>query len=61
MKVSEMKKLVKKAGCYKIEEGTRHEKWFSPTTGKTFLIPRHNAQELKKGTAEGIKKDAGLK
>lgn len=32
MKVSEMKKLLKKAGCRKIREGGNHEIWFSPIT-----------------------------
>lgn len=61
MKTSEMKKLLRKAGCTKEWEGTNHEMWYSPITGKRFTVPRHNSQELKTGTAESIKKVAGLK
>lgn len=61
MKTSEMKKLLRKAGCRKEWEGTNHEMWYSPITGKYFTVPRHNSQELKTGTAESIKKEAGLK
>ena len=61
MKVSEMKKKLRKAGCYKIREGTRHEIWYSPKTGESFPVSRHNPEELPKGTADSIKKAAGLK
>jgi len=61
VKVSEMKRLLRKAKCFKSFEGTKHEMWFSPVTGQKFPVPRHDSQELKKGTAERILKDAGLK
>ena len=61
MKVSELVREVKKIGCYKLEEGANHEKWFSPVTGKKFYIPRHYSKELKRKTEENIRKDAGLK
>ena len=34
MKVSEIKKLLKKAGCYCIREGDNHEIWYSPITNR---------------------------
>lgn len=61
MKVSEMVKLIKEIGCYKIKEGTNHERWFSPITGEEFSIPRHYAKELKNKTEHSIRKQAGLK
>ncbi len=60
-KVSEKKRQLRAAGCYKIREGANHEIWYSPITGKRFTVPRHDAQELKTKTAESIDKEAGLK
>jgi hypothetical protein len=37
MKYSELKKLLKKNGCYLVREGANHEQWFSPKNGKTFF------------------------
>ena len=61
MKVSEMVKRLKKAGCYITDHGKKHDEWFSPITRKVFRLPRHPSQELATGTAENIMKDAGLK
>ena len=61
MKVSEMKRKLKKAGCYKVREGTRDEIWCSPKTGEEFALSRHNTEELPPGTANSILKAAGLK
>ena len=61
MKGSELKIKLRKAGCYKVREDTNHEKWFSPITKKYFWVPRHNSQEIAKGTLNKILKDAGLK
>lgn len=60
MKVSEMVKLIKKIGCYKVKEGADHERWYSPVTGKKFSIPRHYSKELKTKTEHSIREDAGL-
>ncbi len=60
MKVSEMKRLLRKAGCRIEREGANHEIWYSPKTDQRFTVPRHNAQELKTKTAESIKEQAGL-
>lgn len=56
-----MKRLLKKAGCWKKREGTDHEIWYSPATGKQFTVPRHDGQELKTKTEMSIRRDAGLK
>lgn len=61
MKTSEMKRLLRKANCFKESEGANHEIWYSPITQKHFTVPRHNTQELPTKTAESIRKQAGLK
>ena len=61
MKHSELAKKLRKAKCRKIEEGTNHEKWYSPITNSYFYFPIHNGKEIKKGTAEAIMKEAGIK
>ena len=61
MKVSEMKKLLEKIGCYKEKEGTNHEIWYSPKTKQRFPVPRHNSIELPTGTEKTIRKQSGLK
>ena len=61
MKYSELKNLLKKSGCYKQSEGTRHENWYSPITDKLFQVGRHNTEDVKKGILSKILKDAGIK
>lgn len=61
MNYKELKKQLKKIGCYKDHEGGRHEMWYSPVTGKIFPVSRHNQQEVASGTLKSIKADAGLK
>lgn len=61
MRYSELKRLLKKNGCRLSLEGKRHEIWYSEKTGKTFIVGRHDTQEVATGTLESIMKDAGLK
>lgn len=61
MKYSELKKLLKKNGCYFVEHGKEHDKWYSPITGKYIRLLRHDSKEAAKGTLDSILKDAGLK
>ncbi len=61
MKVSELKKLLKKNGCYIVRNGGNHEIWYSPNTGATFAVSRHNSQEIATGTLKSILSDAGIK
>ena len=61
MRYSELKKLLKKNGCYLVEHGARHDKWYSPKTGKHFMLLRHDGKEAAQGTLDHILKDAGLK
>lgn len=61
MKVSELKKLLRKFGCKLKLQGTNHEIWYSPITDQSFTVPRHNGKELPTGTAKNIKKQAGIR
>lgn len=61
LKISELIKLLKRAGCYKVRSGAGHDIWYSPMTNIKFTVPRHGAKEVKTGTAESILKDAGIK
>jgi len=61
MKFSELKKLLTENGCYKQSEGSRHENWYSPITGKIFQVGRHKSEDVKKGLLNKILKDTGLK
>jgi len=60
MTYSELKKLLKKHKCYAVREGSNHEIWYSPKTGKQFTIGRHKTQEIPTGTLKSIKRDAGI-
>ena len=57
MKTSELKK----GGCYILRNGSNHDIWYIPKTGKQFPVDRHKSKEIATGTANGILKDAGLK
>ena len=60
MKVSELVRELKRAGCYKAREGSNHEIWKSPITNKKLQVPRHYSQELPPGTEQSIRRRAGL-
>ncbi len=59
MKVSELKRLLKKNGCFFYRHGGEHDVW-KTAEGKKLRIPRHDAAELPGGTARKILKDAGI-
>lgn len=60
MNYGELKRILKKNGCYFVAEGKRHEKWYSPITGETFPVSRHNQEEAAYGTLKSILRAAGL-
>ena len=60
MRYSELKKILRDNGCYLDKEGSKHEKWYSPKTGKYFRVGRHNSEDVKKGTLHSILTDAGI-
>lgn len=61
MQYSELAQKLKKAGCYIVRDGSRHDIWYSPITGKTFPVGRHKTQEVPPGTLKNILQDSGLK
>lgn len=61
MTYGELKKILKKNGCYLHHNAKRHEIWYSEKTGIQFPVGRHNSQEVKNGTLKSIMNDAGLK
>lgn len=61
MNYGEVKRLLKKHGCSFVAEGGRHEKWYSPITGETFPVSRHNQEEAARGTLKSILRAAGVK
>lgn len=60
MNASELKRLLKRYGCYFVKEQTGHEEWYSPITGKVFSIWRHK-KEIPTGTLNAILKQSGVK
>ena len=61
MKSSELLIKHSKAGCYMVRQGKgSHEIWFSPITGKEFVVPNHGSQEIGKGLEIKIKRTAGI-
>jgi predicted RNA binding protein YcfA (HicA-like mRNA interferase family) len=60
MTYGELKQLLKKNGCSLRRQGSRHEMWENPKTGKLFPVGRHDAREVCDGMLKAIKRDAGL-
>jgi mRNA interferase HicA len=61
MKISELLKLLTADGWYLYKHGKKHDLYRHPTKSGQIPVPRHQSQELKKGTERAILKDAGLK
>ncbi len=57
LSTKELKRLLREHKCVLRKEGAKHEKWFSPKTGKTFMVPRTLKGD---GTLSNILKDAGI-
>lgn len=60
MKYSQLKAVLKAAGCYLVRQGGNHEIWHSPITDKDFALPRHGSHEVPTGTEKKIRKEAGI-
>lgn len=54
MKVNELTKELKRAGCRLLRHGARHDIWYSPITGKRTQVSRHGTEELKPKTLRSI-------
>lgn len=55
MKRSELEKRLRDAGCVLSRNGSRHDRWVNPKTGKFDWVPRHST-EIATGTAHKILK-----
>lgn len=56
MKYNELERKLKKAGCFRLRQGGRHEIWYSPATGKTHIFSRHGNEEVPVGILRDIMK-----
>ena len=61
MKYSEVEKKLKKEGCSFYKDSSNHPIWFSPITGKKFVLSYHRSEEVKLGTLKSISKDSVVK
>ena len=59
-KFAELKRELRKAGCYLSGQYSGHEKWYSPITGETFPVSRHDNEDVAPGTENSIRKKAGV-
>ena len=59
-KFAELKRELRKAGCYIRGQYSGHEKWYSPITGETFQMGRHANEEVKPKTEHFLRKQAGV-
>ena len=60
MKTSELIKILRRNGILFERHGTNHDAYRSTKSGIFIIVPRH-AEEIPKGTAEKILKDACIK
>jgi predicted RNA binding protein YcfA (HicA-like mRNA interferase family) len=60
MKISELIRLISRNGCFLLKHKSRHDLWINSNTGETFLIPRHQSEEVPKGLERAAKKWAGI-
>jgi mRNA interferase HicA len=54
MKLKELEKKLRKAGCYLKREGSSHSLWINPQSGIIEAVPRHT--EIKEFLAQKILK-----
>ncbi|MBQ7181636.1 MAG: type II toxin-antitoxin system HicA family toxin [Bacteroidaceae bacterium] len=54
MTVNELTKELRRAGCYLLRHGAKHDIWYSPLTGKQTQVSRHGTEELKQKTLRSI-------
>ncbi len=60
MKISELVRIIAKAGCKLERNGKKHDIWVN-SDGESFSIPRHQSEEATKGLESAAKKWAGVK
>ena len=60
MKYNELYKKLRKAGCFLLQHGKRHDRWRNSHNGKETMVPRHGTQEVPEGTLKTIYQELGL-
>lgn len=60
MTTAELIRLLKKHGCYLFRNGSNHDIYKSPLTGKQFSVGRHMKEEVRMGTLMNILRSAGI-
>ena len=61
MTIAEFVRSLQRQGIRFRSHGARHDVYWNPKTGAIAQIPRHQSQEIKRGTMEKILNDLGLK
>lgn len=60
MKYNELYRKLKKAGCFLLHHGARHDRWMNSNNGKSTWVGRHGKEEVPKGTLKSIYQELGL-
>ena len=61
MKITELKRNLRAAGCYFESDGKNHEWWWSPITDQRFQVPRHMTADVGKELWRYLKDQSGVK
>jgi predicted RNA binding protein YcfA (HicA-like mRNA interferase family) len=61
MKSSELLRLIKRAGWVEVRQTGSHITLRHPDHEEPLIFPNHGSKEVRKGLAEKLKKQAGLK
>ena len=57
MTVNQLVRELRKAGCFLLRHGAKHDIWYSPLTGKQTQVSRHGKEEVKQKTLRTIYED----
>jgi predicted RNA binding protein YcfA (HicA-like mRNA interferase family) len=60
MTTAELIRLLKKHGCCLFRNGSNHDIYKSPLTGRQFSVGRHMKEEVRTGTLKNILRSAGI-
>lgn len=60
MRYNELYRKLRKAKCFLLQHGGRHDKWVNPANGKEAWVPRHGTEEIPQGTLKSIYRQLGL-
>ena len=61
MKVNELIRKLKAAGCRYVKPGGNHDWWWSPITERMFQVPRHATQDIGINLLKDIERQSGVK